>query len=103
MVRMVQQIWLTVGHDHEHIAPIWQASVSSAESTLPAIVTPYYHNGNILEYARSKPNLDLLEIVYQTASALSYIHSKGGLHGNFCPVSFSLSDCTLMFSGADVI
>ena len=100
---MLQQIWLTVGHDHEHIAPIWQASVSSAEFAFPAIVAPYYRNGNILQYARGKPNLDLLEMVYQAASALSYIHSKGGFHGNFCPVSFASSDCPMIFSICSVL
>ena len=103
MVRMLQDIRLTVGHDHEHIAPVWQASVSSAESTLPAIVTPHYRNGNVLEYARGKPDSDFLEMVYQAASALSYIHAKGDIHGNFCPVSFVSSDYPLISSLRSVL
>jgi serine/threonine protein kinase len=61
--------------------------LASTGFTIAAIVTPYYRNGNILEYARRNPNDDYLDMICQAASAVAYIHSKGVVHGNICPVS----------------
>jgi hypothetical protein len=50
--------------------------------TCPASVimggfTPHYQNGNVLEYVRRTPNADRLNIVFEVACVLAYIHSKG--------------------------
>jgi len=90
MVDILRENWSTVGHDH--ISPIWPASVALARFTLPAIATPYYRNGNIFDYVCRNPSADCLEIVCQTASALAYIHSKGLLHGNICPENVCIAD-----------
>jgi serine/threonine protein kinase len=87
---MLQQIWSTVGHEHENISAIWPGSMVLTKHTVPAIVTPLYRNGNVLDYLGRHPNVDPLKIVSQAASALAYIHSKGVMHGNFCPVSLFL-------------
>jgi serine/threonine protein kinase len=86
MVNNLEGIWLTVGSDHEYISPTWPASLTSEGFTVAAIVTPYYRNGNILEHARRNPNNDYLTMICQVASAVAYIHSKGVVHGNICPV-----------------
>ena len=53
---------------------------------VPAIVSPYHRNGNVFEYLGRCPSIDRLELVCQAASALTYIHLKGVIHGNICPV-----------------
>jgi len=87
MVDILQESWSTIGHENEYISLTWPGTVTSGESIAPAIVTPWYRNGNLLEYALLCPTMNRLDIVYQVASALAYIHSKGVVHGNVCPVS----------------
>ena len=97
MVNDLEKIWSTVGYRHEYISPTWPASLSSAGSTTSAIVTPYYRNGSILEYAHRNPSHDYFHIVLQLASVLAYIHSKGVVHGNVCPVSSDSSSVHFWF------
>jgi hypothetical protein len=89
MVEMLQECWSAIGYDHKHISPIWPASVAATGHTVPAIATPYYCNGNIVNYIRFHPSADCLDLVHQTASALVHIHSKDVIHGDICPVSFA--------------
>jgi hypothetical protein len=86
MVNNLQQRWSTVGHDHENISPTWPGSLTLAEHMVPAIVSPYHRNGNVLEYVGRRPSIDRLDLVCQAASALTYIHLKDVIHGNICPV-----------------
>jgi hypothetical protein len=85
---MLQARESAVGYAHEHISPIWSASVVKEGYTVPAIATPYYRNGTITDYIRLNPSADGFKLVRQTASALVHIHSKDIVHGNICPVSF---------------
>jgi serine/threonine protein kinase len=85
---MLQDRESAVGYTHKYISPIWSASIAMGGHTVPAIATPCYCNGNIIDYVRFHPNADCLELVWQTASALAHIHSKDIVHGDICPVSF---------------
>jgi serine/threonine protein kinase len=87
---MLQKRESAAGYDHDHISPFWSASVTTAEHTVPAIATPYYGNGNLIDYVRVHPSVDSLDLLRQTASALVHIHSKNIIHGDICPVSFAL-------------
>ena len=89
MVNKLQEGWSTVGHDHKHISHTWTASLALAGHTMPAIVTPYHNNGNVLNYLSRRSSVDRLDLVRQVASALAYIHLKGVVHGNVCPVSLA--------------
>jgi hypothetical protein len=90
MVGMLQERWAAIGYVHEYISPIWPASVAVVGYTVPAIATPYYGNGNIVNHVRVHPSANCLDLVRQTASALMHIHSKDVIHGDICPVSFCL-------------
>jgi len=92
MVDILQESWLTIGHENEYISLTWPGTVTSGGSIAPAIVTPWYRNGNLLEYALLCPSMNRLDIVYQVASALAYIHSKGVVHGNVCPGNVCIAD-----------
>jgi serine/threonine protein kinase len=87
---MLQDRESAVGYAHEHISPIWSASVAMAGHVAPAIATPYYSNDNITNYVRLHPRADRFELVRQAATALVHIHSKNVVHGDICPVSFYL-------------
>ena len=87
MVNALEDRWLIVGYDHKYISPTWPASVARVAYIVPAIVTLYYCNGNILDYIRSHPSVDRLGLMYQALSAFMHIHSKDEIHGNICPVS----------------
>ncbi|KIM86951.1 hypothetical protein PILCRDRAFT_4198 [Piloderma croceum F 1598] len=92
IVDMLQERESAIGHAHEHISPIWSASVAMAGHTVPAIATPYYCNGNINNYVRLHPTADRLDLVRQTASALAHIHSKDVVHGDICPENICIAD-----------
>ena len=94
MVNKLQEGWSTVGHNHEHISPAWPGSLTLAGYTVPANVSPYYRDGNIFEYLGWCPSVDRLDLVRQATSALTYIHLKGAIHGNVCPVKH-VRDITL--------
>ncbi|KIM81275.1 hypothetical protein PILCRDRAFT_8942 [Piloderma croceum F 1598] len=91
IVDMLQDRESAVGA-HEHISPIWSASVVMAGYTVPAIATPYYGNGNIINYVRFHPSADRFELVRQTASTLVHIHSKDIVHGDICPENICIAD-----------
>jgi serine/threonine protein kinase len=93
MVDMLQEHWSVVSYNHKYISPTWSASVVRAGHTVPAIATPYYCNGNIINYVRFHPSVDRLALVRQTASALVRIHSRDIVHRDICSVSFCL-DCS---------
>jgi serine/threonine protein kinase len=86
---MLQDRESAVGYDHKYLSPSWSASIVMAGHTVPAIATPYYGNGNIINYVRLHPSADCFKLVHQTASALVHIHSKNIVHGDVCPVSFA--------------
>jgi serine/threonine protein kinase len=90
MVGSLQETWLNVGYDHQNISPTWPATVTLAGVTVPAIATPYYSSGHVLEYMHFHRGADRLNIACQIASALTHIHLNGVVHGNVCPVSFAL-------------
>lgn len=88
ILRDLQEMWLGAGETHPHIAPMWLASVTQWLFTVPAIVMPFYSNGNILQYVRRFPDVDKMHLVCLFSSAIAYLPSKGIVHGNVCPVSY---------------
>ena len=90
---------------HPNICPNWQ--LASFNESIPAIATPRFKNGNVLDFSRQHPSFDKLAIVrplplrlvnmhvtlsiqvHQVASAVTYIHAKDVVHGNIIPVCFS--------------
>ena len=102
MVDTLKEDWSTVGQCHKHISPTWLGSLALPRYTVPAIVTPYHGNGNVLEYLGHHPSVDRLNLACQAANGLTYIHSKGVVHGNVCPVSpiSSVFNCGVLSSSA---
>ena len=97
----VEEMCMTV--KHPNICPIWFLR-SSIE---PAIVTPWFSNGNVADFVQKDAGIDKLGIVRlitfcfislhrlhpalqvkQIANAIVHIHAMGEVHGNILPVSY---------------
>jgi hypothetical protein len=48
---------------HDNISPIWVADARMAGVAIAAIGSPWYQNGNIIEYLRLNPEADKLSLV----------------------------------------
>jgi hypothetical protein len=96
---------------HPNICPNWQ--LTSFDESIPAIATPMFNNGNVLDFTRQHPSFGKLAIVrllplgvvnihvtlsiqvQQVASAVTYIHAKDIVHGNIIPVCISFTSVML--------
>ncbi|KII90400.1 hypothetical protein PLICRDRAFT_157531 [Plicaturopsis crispa FD-325 SS-3] len=48
----------------------------------PALVSPFYENGDALHYLKTHPNADRLSIIRGVAAGLAYLHANGVIHGD---------------------
>ncbi|KAF8148641.1 kinase-like domain-containing protein [Crassisporium funariophilum] len=66
---------------------------------LPALVFPYFHNGNVNQYIANNPNADVLHILTGVAAGLHYMHNQnppithGKLKGSNILISESGPPC----------
>jgi len=58
----------------------------------PALVSPYYHNGNALDYMQRCPSVDRLKMIVDIATGLVYLHSQGVIHGDLKAVNILIDD-----------
>jgi serine/threonine protein kinase len=49
---------------------------------MPALVLPFYGNGNVVEYVMEKDDEFKLDMVKQTAGGLDYLHENNVIHGD---------------------
>jgi serine/threonine protein kinase len=49
---------------------------------MPALILPFYSNGNVVEYVREKGDEAKLDMVKQTAGGLEYLHKNSVVHGD---------------------
>jgi len=49
---------------------------------MPALILPYYGNGNVVDYVREKNSGAKLDMVKQIAAGLEYLHEKSVVHGD---------------------
>ncbi|THV01324.1 kinase-like protein [Dendrothele bispora CBS 962.96] len=64
-------IWKTL--QHSNVSPLH--GLMFAFGKLPAVVTPYYPNGNINAYIKRNPNVDIRRLFEMVADGLAYMHS----------------------------
>jgi len=70
---------------HEHLEPFRVIYTIESGTPIPAIVTLWHQNRDILHYIRHNPGTDKLALIYQVLCAMSYLHSEGIVHGNIYP------------------
>ena len=79
---------LNAGVSHDHLEPFRVMHIIESGKTLPAIVSQWHENKDILRYVRNNPGVDKLELIYQIISAMSYLHARGIVHGNLHAVGY---------------
>jgi hypothetical protein len=52
----------------------------------PAMVVPWYENGDVLAYLQSAQGVNPVDLAGQVASGLKHLHTLGVVHGNVYPV-----------------
>ena len=97
-------VWSRV--NHPNILPLLGICSDFDRPNTPGLVSPYYSNGNIINYLKCRPGVDRLQLVSGTGSrfkifcshlfqvihitsALSYLHSMGIIHGDMKAVCVS--------------
>ncbi|KAI8846785.1 kinase-like domain-containing protein, partial [Chytridium lagenaria] len=64
---------------------------ASLTSDHPTLITPYFHNGDLLTYTRSHP-WPLPPSSHETALGMSHLHSLGIVHGSLRASNVLVSD-----------
>ncbi|KAG8962470.1 hypothetical protein FRC03_004215 [Tulasnella sp. 419] len=65
---------------HPHIVPLLGFVIS--DSCLPWLISPWYRNGNIVNYLAANPLVRRPPLLFQIANALQYLHSRSLVHGD---------------------
>jgi len=75
---------------HPNICRTWL--LTSSIGPIPAAATPWFGNGNVVDFIRHNIAIDKLNIVKQIANAIGYIHAIGKVHGNILPSNVMITD-----------
>ncbi|KAJ3328791.1 Leucine-rich repeat serine/threonine-protein kinase 2 [Gonapodya sp. JEL0774] len=62
---------------HPNILPLFGANLIAQP---PFMISPYMRNGNLITYLTNHSNADRVDLLYDVACALHYLHGKGILH-----------------------
>jgi len=79
--RIKRQIRVWKPLDHENIVP-FLGVCHDFHGLLPGLVSPFFANGNIIDYLKLHRNASKFTFIQQTAAALLYLHSRGIVHGD---------------------
>ncbi|RXW24935.1 hypothetical protein EST38_g899 [Candolleomyces aberdarensis] len=62
---------------HKHVVPFFGISfdVGRGQPGAPALICPYYSNGNLTEYLKANPKANVIKLLSEAASAVWYLHS----------------------------
>ncbi|KAF9784798.1 kinase-like domain-containing protein [Thelephora terrestris] len=76
---------------HPNILPLLGVSVSLDPDSF-RILTRWMINGNITEYARSNPEVNRLQLLFEVASGVAYLHKLGVVHGDLKGANILVND-----------
>lgn len=88
--------WSTLKHDN--IAP-FIGVIGPDFCGFLGIITPNYINGDIVSYMTEHPEKDVQPFLCDIANALTYVHSKGLVHGELKGVSERILSLRVIRSG----
>ncbi|KAJ3779000.1 kinase-like domain-containing protein [Lentinula raphanica] len=80
--------WLN--YTHPHVSRI--CGIADRASDPLFIVTPFYELGNIRQYLAQNPQTNRLQMVYETACGMQYLHKNGLVHGNLHPANILVTN-----------
>ncbi|KIL54563.1 hypothetical protein M378DRAFT_753083 [Amanita muscaria Koide BX008] len=73
--RMKRELLLWSKLNHPHILPLVGIARVEGDANLPAFVSPWMENGNIMEYLKQNPSLPASKFLKEMIKGLHYLHS----------------------------
>ncbi|KAH8108427.1 hypothetical protein DFH11DRAFT_1549077 [Phellopilus nigrolimitatus] len=73
---------------HPYILPLDGICYFQFEREIPSFVSPWQKNGTIIEYVRTRPDVDLLHMLECIAMAVGYLHDNDIIHMDLRGASF---------------
>jgi len=74
------RVWSSV--NHPNIVPLLGVSFNFDRPNTPCLISPYYHHGDIITYLTGNQHIDMLPLIVQIATAISYLHRRSIVHGD---------------------
>ncbi|KAG8870707.1 hypothetical protein FRB97_009461, partial [Tulasnella sp. 331] len=69
--------------EHNNVQKVLGALSSISGST--SLITPFYDNGNVLQYLGNHRDAVRLKLIHETAIGMAYLHSQDMIHGRLKP------------------
>ncbi|KZP14927.1 kinase-like protein [Athelia psychrophila] len=82
VLKSLQQQHARLNLEHDNLEPFRIIYTTNAGVSIPAIVTSWHQNSDILTYVSRNPAVDKVALLRQLASAICYLHAGGVTHGN---------------------
>ncbi|KAH8113001.1 kinase-like domain-containing protein [Phellopilus nigrolimitatus] len=77
---------------HPYILPLDGICYFQFEREIPSFVSPWQKNGTIIEYVRTRPDVDLLHMLECIAMAVGYLHDNDIIHMDLRGANILVSD-----------
>lgn len=86
VLKSLQQQHERLNLKHDNLEPFRIIYATNSGVSIPAIVTSWHQNSEILTYVSQNPKVDKEPLLRQLASAVCYLHALGVTHGNIYTV-----------------
>ncbi|KIL59847.1 hypothetical protein M378DRAFT_969685 [Amanita muscaria Koide BX008] len=73
--RMKRELLLWSKLNHPHILPLIGIACIEGDANLPALISPWMENGNIMEYLQQNPSLPASKLLKEIIKGLRYLHT----------------------------
>ncbi|KIL56420.1 hypothetical protein M378DRAFT_1038342, partial [Amanita muscaria Koide BX008] len=78
--RMKRELLLWSKLNHPHILPFIGVACIEGDANLPAFISPWMENGNVMEFLKQKPSFPASIFLKDIIKGLHYLHSTVPLH-----------------------
>ncbi|KZT21083.1 kinase-like protein [Neolentinus lepideus HHB14362 ss-1] len=84
------RVWMKL--QHPRVTPFLGVCDNFVSVGIPALVSPFYANGNILKYMQNNTGVDRLQLVAEIAEGLTYLHDVDVVHGDLKSNNILIND-----------